>query len=231
MWPWVSSTAAGVSRFSSRIRRRGAKARWPGSTTMASAPARGASDVAVALQHPRRKPREQHVAQFPTSRSRGSQRLRSAMPGTLGADCEHVAVPATYDEEDCGGADQRTAAGDGQAQTRAPAGAQGGSGEATATLHDHRLGGRSDPGDRGRGGHRRSSPTRGRTAIPPRPTRRRADLGAARPAADGKLPAVRRPRRSRRELPVPGRRGGQQEGQPAAHRQGARPTRRRSAPA
>ena len=49
----------------------------------------------------------------------------------------------------------------------------------------------------------------------PRPRRR------PHPPPDGKLPRVRRARRPRRELPVPGRRGGEQEDQPAAHRQGA----------
>ncbi len=38
IWPWVTSTAAGVSRFSSRIRRNGPNARCPGSTTIASEP-------------------------------------------------------------------------------------------------------------------------------------------------------------------------------------------------
>ncbi|COW25374.1 Uncharacterised protein [Mycobacterium tuberculosis] len=43
MCPWVSSTAAGVSRFLSRMRRSVPIAPWPGSTMTASVPGRSAS--------------------------------------------------------------------------------------------------------------------------------------------------------------------------------------------
>src|SRR6476469_9457409 len=69
---------------------------------------------------------------FPSPAVGGPLGPHSATAGTLVANLR-------AHEEDHGGADQRTAAGDSEAQTRATTGAAGSAGTQAAAVHDHRL--------------------------------------------------------------------------------------------
>ncbi len=102
MWPWVSSTAAGVSRFSSRIRRSGPIARCPGSTTIGVRSGPLGQHVAVALQHAGGKSGDQHGSQFPIpagplDTGRGA---RTSLAGKLGPyRPKHGGIPAVPTNE------------------------------------------------------------------------------------------------------------------------------------
>ncbi len=127
MWPCVSSTAAGVSRFSSRIRRNVPHRPLTGVDDDGVGPGARGQHVAVARQHAGREPGEQHVTQSPIPCSRGSRRLASAISWHTRCRLDRL----TAGQEAHRGADQRTATCDGQAQTRAAAGTPRATGQAT----------------------------------------------------------------------------------------------------
>ena len=181
--------------------------------------------VAIARQHAGRESGDQHGVQCPISCSRGSRPPHSATPGTLVADRpDH--------EEDSGGADQRTTACNGEAQTRATAGAPGSEGTPSAASTRS-----SDPSwplivvigaivatvvitnrDSGQqdrvGGHDNAD-----------------DRHQRRPVGAGTAARVRSAGQPGRQLPVPGRRDRRASRTTRRAPARSRPTRRRSAPA
>ena len=144
--------------------------------------------------------------------------------GTHAQQCLAHSEPTNADHAGGHGrADQRTATGDRQAQTRTPARTPGSCRRASD--------GSSRSSDRPWARSSSSAPSwppswsPTRTRTPTRRRRRRAHRptpAVPPPPADGKLPlpAFAAPAGPRRQLPVPGRRGRQQAEQAAAYRQG-----------
>ena len=170
-----------------------------------------------------------------TSSSFPSLRVGSRPPHS--ATAWHTRCRLTSDhEEDNGGADQRTTAGDSEAQTRATAGAPGRRRNAGAASTRS-----SDPPwprrrDRSPSWRPSSSPTATpaaapRSAAPTTPTLIGGADRAGTSPPTGSCPRSRRPPTSARTASTRRRRGGEQAEQAAPHRQGPDRPGRRSAPA